>query len=211
MKTVYLVRHGESEGNARLIHQGPTSPLTERGRQQATFIAHRCAKLPIDVILSSTTKRAEETADIIQKHIHAPIEYSPLFVERRYPKERTGLDRNDPVGIHISKILKENFIRSGFHFSNEENFEDLQKRALEALEFLNNRSEKNILVVTHSIFLKILIAHVLFDQALTATMCLRFMSCLLSENTGLTVLQSSDEGVSKSWRLLIWNDHSHLG
>ncbi|MEK9154175.1 MAG: phosphoglycerate mutase family protein [Patescibacteria group bacterium] len=39
MKTVYLVRHGESEANAGFpTYQAETSKLTERGIAQARFL-----------------------------------------------------------------------------------------------------------------------------------------------------------------------------
>ena len=51
MTTVYLVRHGESETNAGTIMFGKSAKLTARGHEQAKFIARRCARLPVEVII----------------------------------------------------------------------------------------------------------------------------------------------------------------
>ena len=85
MKKFYLVRHGESEVNTSTIYHTLDSSLTTTGIQQAHYLAERCALLPIELIISSTMQRAQETAAIITEKIHKPVEFSPLFVERRRP------------------------------------------------------------------------------------------------------------------------------
>ena len=84
MKTVYLVRHGESSANvgATKYFEGAESPLTEKGTEQARYIAERCTKLPIDLLVASTVKRAQQTASAISERINKPITSSELFVER---------------------------------------------------------------------------------------------------------------------------------
>ena len=90
MKKVYFVRHGESDGNRGLTHPINDSSLTDTGRSQAAFVAERCAKLPIEIIVCSTMNRTKETADIIFGTCPKPIEYSDLFRERRRPSEIFG-------------------------------------------------------------------------------------------------------------------------
>ena len=89
MKTVYFIRHGESEGIANLRYQPSEAPLTERGREQARLIAERCTRLQIDTIISSTMTRAQETAAIIAARTGLPVESSDFFRERRLPRELT--------------------------------------------------------------------------------------------------------------------------
>ena len=91
MKTIYLVRHGESEGNAGPLRLGHAGGLTERGREQAQILANRCSKLNVDLIVSSTLQRARETTEYILKKVIAPVEYSDLFIERRNPSEIMGI------------------------------------------------------------------------------------------------------------------------
>ncbi|PJC44273.1 hypothetical protein CO038_04610 [Candidatus Pacearchaeota archaeon CG_4_9_14_0_2_um_filter_39_13] len=66
---VYLIRHAESIGNARGIHQGHTNDfsLSELGRKQADFLKKEFEDLKIDAIYSSDFKRAKETAEFLSK------------------------------------------------------------------------------------------------------------------------------------------------
>lgn len=57
---VYLVRHGESEGNKSQTYQFPETELSETGKRQAEILAERLAKIPIDFVYASILKRALE-------------------------------------------------------------------------------------------------------------------------------------------------------
>lgn len=62
MKTVYLVRHGESEANAGLPTSDPSLiPLTARGQTQAAHVAVALDVRPA-LVLTSTYLRAADTA-----------------------------------------------------------------------------------------------------------------------------------------------------
>lgn len=62
----YFLRHGQSEGNEQQIAQGQVDlPLTEEGRRQAKRAARWFEDQEISVVLSSTLRRASETAEII--------------------------------------------------------------------------------------------------------------------------------------------------
>ena len=75
MKTIYFVRHGESTANIGFpTYQGEASDLTEKGIEQAKFIAMRCKKLRVDALLASTANRAKQTAEYIGKEIGKEIE-----------------------------------------------------------------------------------------------------------------------------------------
>lgn len=136
MKTFYLVRHGQSEGNIDPIRQGAGSPLSPEGYAQAAFIAARCRKLPIEAIVSSTFSRASETARLIGEAVGKPVEHSDLFVERRRPSEQLGKPKDHPESLEIQKAMEANLEVPSFHFSDEENFEDLKARATSALAYL---------------------------------------------------------------------------
>ena len=209
MKKIYFVRHGESEGNVGEIRQTKETPLSPRGRSQAAYIAARAAKLPIDVIVSSTMVRAAETARSISETTGKEVEHSDLFVERRRSSEQLGKRKDDPVALEVDALLIENFAVPGYRYSDEENFDDLKRRAGEALEFLKNRSEQNILVVTHGIILRSLAARAVFGPELSARECELFIRTFHTENTGITVFEY-DEERRNPWGIWIWNDHAHL-
>ena len=209
MKKIYFVRHGQSEGNIGPIRQTSATPLTAKGKIQAGIVAKRCAKLPIEVIICSSMARAKQTADRILKESTRPIEYSELVVERRRASEVLGRPKDDPIAQKIENEIRENFYKTGWHFSDEENFDDIKDRALATLQYLKERTENNILVVTHGLFLRVIVACVIFGEELTGKEGEQFMRALDMENTGITVLEY-DEEKKWPWGLWIWNDHAHL-
>ncbi len=216
MKTIYLVRHGESEGNALLTYQPEDSTLSIRGKEQAAFVAERAAKLSIDVVIASPTVRTKETALIIAERIQKPVEYSELFVERRIPSELRGKRKDDPGILPVTTAIF-TFDPPNFRYSDEENFQDLTSRAKAALSFLRDKTEENILVVGHGFFTRFLMARVLFGEELTGKECARVLGTLRTSNTGLTVMHYKEgatdgiEGPENEWQLIVWNDHAHLG
>ena len=216
MKTIYLVRHGESEGNASLIYQLSDSVLSSRGKEQAGFISERVAKLPVEAIIASPMPRTKETALIIGERIGKPVEYSELFVERRIPTDLRGKRKDDPEVAPVTAAIFK-FDPPDFRHSDEENFQDLKARAGAALSFLEKRPEDHILVVGHGFFTRFLMARVLFGEQLTGKECERIMGTLRTSNTGLTVLPFKEgatdgiEGPENEWQLIVWNDHAHLG
>jgi len=79
---LYLVRHGESEANAKRVVQGQLdTPLTENGRWQAQRVGMALSHVKADVILSSDLVRAFETAQIIQKYL-IPVTIRPSILLR---------------------------------------------------------------------------------------------------------------------------------
>ena len=80
---LYLIRHGQSAGNAegRFGGHGPT-PLSELGQQQAEKTAKMLAKEGISAIYSSDLHRAVQTAEPLAKLLNLPVNTSKAFRER---------------------------------------------------------------------------------------------------------------------------------
>ncbi len=209
MKNIFFVRHGESEGNAGPSFQGPDSPLTEKGIEQAVIIAERCANLPINCLISSTLNRAKQTAEIISEKISIKVEYSDLFIENRRPTAQIGLIKDSKESQEIYRIVIDNFSKDNVHHSDEENFNDLNKRAEAALSFLVNRKEDNILVVMHGLFLRVLFGRVVSGDNFSASVCLDLLRSIKTNNTGITSFEYEEE--TNKWSVRTWNDHAHLG
>jgi len=209
MKRIYFVRHGESEGNAGAVFQPLDSSLTQKGREQAVIIAKRCADLPIEFMVSSTMNRAKQTAEIIGKYINKDIDYSDFFIERCRPTEQIGLKRESPEALQIEQTIIDNFSNPSFRYSDEENFSDLNERAEKALNLLVNRKESDILVVAHGLFLRVLMGRAIFRSDFTAKICDSLFHSLVTNNSGLTLLEYDEE--KKEWFMRVWNDHAHLG
>ena len=211
MKTIYFVRHGESEGNASFRYQASETPLTERGREQARLMAERCTKFPIDIIVSSTMERAQETAAIIAERTGLVVEPSDFFRERRLPRELTDRLRSEVETHKIERAWQKSLANEGPRVTDGENFDDIRVRTGKGLEYLISRSEQNILVSTHESFLRSLVARALFGENITGQEMKVFMRALRMENTGITVLRHNADDPSLPWTLWIWNDHAHLG
>jgi probable phosphoglycerate mutase len=82
--SIFLIRHGETVGNASRIVQLPDSPLSPRGVAQAERLAHRLAHEGIARIVSSDLARAKTTAEHLQRVTGAPLTFDPLLHERNF-------------------------------------------------------------------------------------------------------------------------------
>jgi broad specificity phosphatase PhoE len=80
---LYLVRHGQSAGNAegRFGGHSPT-PLSELGLQQAEMTAQALARENINHIYTSDLYRAVQTAEPLAKLLNLPIIKTSAFRER---------------------------------------------------------------------------------------------------------------------------------
>ncbi len=71
-----LVRHGETEGNAKKIGLGWShSPLTEKGIQDANTLASVLVKKKIDMIYCSDLQRCKDTLVPLLQSADIPVEY----------------------------------------------------------------------------------------------------------------------------------------
>ncbi len=210
-KVVYFVRHGQSEGNVSRLHQSLESPLTEEGRKQAGQIAERIKKLSFDVLIASPLKRAEETAEVIAKITGKKTEYSELFIERVKPTCLLGKPRDDEETRRLNQLWEKSLYTPGFRVEDGENYEDLVFRADKALDFLRDRTEEKIVVVTHGYFLRMLIIRTLLGESLTPEAFKNFQARITSENAGLSALRYGKIHEGMAWRLWVYNDHAHLG
>ncbi|MBQ8292785.1 MAG: histidine phosphatase family protein [Bacilli bacterium] len=150
MKTlICCVRHGQTDGNKSRTFQGRSDlPLNEIGISQANTTSELVKKCPIkwDVIISSPFIRAHQTCEIIKAAINypSPIIIEPLAIERSFGKAE-GL----PINEENYRLISENF------FENQESEQDIINRGASFLnKILHDYEGKNVLVVSHSHFIK---------------------------------------------------------
>jgi probable phosphoglycerate mutase len=99
---LFLIRHGETEGNALRIVQHPHVPLSPRGLVQAERLARRLAAAGIARIVASDYARAVTTAEHLQRATGAPLVIEPLLRERNFgdlrgrPYAELGFDMFEP-------------------------------------------------------------------------------------------------------------------
>ena len=104
---LYVVRHAQSESNAKVPGAGKDSRLTELGRQQAAAVAARLAEIGIDRVVASPYVRALETADAIRRATGAPANIVPLLHEHHI--EPLGSDTDEDWPFLSRAALLERF------------------------------------------------------------------------------------------------------
>ncbi len=159
---LYLIRHGQSDGNAegRFGGHGPT-PLSALGREQAEKTARVLKKEGVDVIYSSDLLRAMQTAEPLGKLLGIPVHSCPEFRERHvgvlegltfdeskrdYPKDYYAL-----VKRNIHHVITEG-----------ESYSHLLRRATAKLsDLLRNHQSERIAIYSHTGAICFLILHLL--------------------------------------------------
>jgi probable phosphoglycerate mutase len=209
MKKVYFVRHGQSEGNLHKFSQSLTTELTEEGLKQAQVVAGRAKSLKFDLLVASNMTRAQQTAEAIAAATGKGIITSELFREKINPSAVI----NKPHNSATKQILDEWWEKIGDpdYTTDGETYFDLVERARQAWQWLEDRPEEVGLVVTHGLFVRIMLAQAIFQDGITPEIfrqCLRY--CRTS-NTGLSVFEIVDDVKPKAWSLISWNDQTHLG
>ncbi len=146
---IYLIRHGETDWNDKLLFQGQTDiELNGRGRRQAASIGRWMKNRDIKAIYSSDLKRAFETAVIMKKKagIKCKIIRCPGLRERHY---------GSLEGAHYKNYLD----RKKFDGERDKVFFPRVKKAFE--EIIRRSCGKNIAIVSHGGAVRAIIAQVL--------------------------------------------------
>ena len=200
MKRIYMLRHGQSEGNNTGIIQGrKDTSLTDLGIEQAKLVAERLKDIDIDKIYTSELSRAKDTADIIGKAKNIEVEVIPEFYELSF-----GLWEGVDFQIVKTKY-KEDFElwKKSPHLFKKEGFEGLQaakERMLRGLDKVREKdNHENILIVSHGSSLKSLLIGLLdLDNSI--------YKHLVMANTGLSLIEFGDYNNI----IRFYNDYSHL-
>lgn len=85
--TLYIVRHGQTDWNARGLLQGQSDiPMNNEGIKQAKMLSKNLQDIKFDAIFSSDLVRAKRTAEIIAFERKMAVATTKLLRERRYGK-----------------------------------------------------------------------------------------------------------------------------
>jgi len=199
---IYFVRHGSTDSLEKKVSQPDNEPLNENGKRQAKELGKRFLNTELDLVISSPHTRALETAKEIKDEVVA----NKLFVEVKKPKEVVGKSKEeDEVKNILKKIGEMYLIDPTWHYSDEENFEDLKKRGIEALEFLKSQNKESVLVVSHANFIALLVGLMLFGSDYPVGVSLRLKNFLRLSATGVSICTFEEN----KWQLQCWNDTSH--
>jgi len=135
------------------------------------------------------------------------VEYSDLLVERRNPSEIIGHEGEEKEVKKVIDSIDKSFHEDNFRYSDEENFVDLKERAKKLLRYIARRREERILMVTHGIFLKMVVSYMLEGDRLTASEYNKLSYLNPINNAGMTICSYTTHLFKKNeWKLLVWND-----
>ena len=197
-----LVRHGDSKHGVEQYIAGNIGckGLTEQGIQQAEILARRLKneQPTCDVLLSTTVKRAHETATIVGAHINRTIQINDDLREL-LPGDADGLSWEQyrqqygefDFDTHRDKL----FAPNGESWNQ---FVDRVKTTLNTL--YQTYKDQNVIAVTHAGFIVVSFL-VLFEAPF-----FNRRAVIHPDYTSLTEWQVSDD----TWQLVRFNDTNHL-
>jgi broad specificity phosphatase PhoE len=184
-KNIYIIRHGETEWNNIGKHQGSEADilLNDTGREQARktglYIKNfRLQKHNIDSIWTSPLVRAKETAEIIKNTLkmkeNIELEIFDELKEcgsgklsgltKEEEPRKTFIDKQKEFITDKTNIeLEEQFVDFTNNLIeklqlNMESYESVVNRANGIIEKIKKSKHKNIIIVSHSGFLRTLIS-----------------------------------------------------
>jgi len=213
--TLHLVRHGESLANAadRSGQQRPEDwdGLSDKGWEQARGLGRRLQDAGIEVIVASTMRRAQQTAQGINEVLGLEIETDPDLHELKQSDAfyASRGDFGDTATLNWMPTAPLDFAEPG-----AESFADMTARVLRVRERMEHRAgEQRILLVTHYGWLHWLLGLTLFRDAFGPEHLLGLWLAGHA-NTGISVFQRRVrrmDGMDFSgWGLTTWNDQAHL-
>lgn len=159
MTTLYITRHGETEWNIEGRMQGwNDSPLTNLGINQAYWLCDRLRDIEFKAIYSSPSGRAYKTAEILRGERNIEIIADDALKEINL-SHWVGLDQKHIVDKD-EKQFENYWNRPHLYkpFSGED-FLQVQRRVTHGIsQILKEHKDGNILIVTHTMALKVLMA-----------------------------------------------------
>ena len=161
MTTLYLLRHGATEGNDEKRFVGQIDPLlSEKGRQQAKLWHQRLKDDEFSMVWCSDLQRARETAALACLGWRNTVRVSADLRE---------IHLGEWDGVSMAQIKKqfpelwqargENF--GSFRPPGGESFADLQQRVVTAVENITNKTEGKVLLITHAGVIRVFLCKVL--------------------------------------------------
>lgn len=163
MKTLYLVRHGETAHNAAGLTMGQMDiPLNAEGEEQARQAAAWLRRFPIGRIVSSDLQRARATAQALADAAGLPVEADPRLRELSFGIfEGRSISENDRDHPEITARWR----RGDFDFAppGGETRRSLMERTGAALAGWLDAPEDHIAVFTHGGTLNALHTHLVED------------------------------------------------
>ena len=155
-KELYIIRHGQTEHNAKGIVQGRgvNLSLNEKGQQQADAFYRAYQHIPFEIIYTSTLTRAQES--IAQfKALDIPHEIFSELDEISWGNLE-GMTATQETSVEFQQLL-EKWKNGDIHAKPSPTAEspfELQQRQEKFIEHLITIPEEKILIATHGRFIR---------------------------------------------------------
>jgi len=134
VKTYYVIRHCEATG------QAPDAPLTKQGHKQADALAGFFKTIPVDRILSSPFRRAQETIFPVAALHDCPLEIEDQLQER--------ILSTSPLS-EWRTALQETFFDFELRFPGGESSREVMERMTSVLKEASLHPAHHTVLVTH--------------------------------------------------------------
>jgi len=186
MKRIVLVRHGESEGNAKGLFTGWLDvPLTEKGKTQALALSEKIKAETFDRVISSDLCRSVETARLTWGERKPDIELDERLREKHFGNLE-GM-KFDEICIQFPEVVdawKHNDYN--FPIPKGESFQKFYDRIIKRYKELKQEDDESLLIFAHSGVIQAILAHEIVGSIKG---CWRFKI----ENCKLVTLEVNDE------------------
>ena len=196
---IILIRHGETEWNSQQRMQGHSnSDLSSVGQAQIQALGQWMKNVPFDLIYSSDSPRAKQTAEAITQFSGHELQFDQRLREKNLGVFE-GLTSEEARERHPEVFRLFKTAGSTYVIDEGESTQQLQDRALEIVnEIRIKHPEERVLLVTHGGFIRVVMKHSLGLSLETPT---RF----LIRNTGVFRLVWEDK-----WLVSQMGGVSHL-
>lgn len=178
---VYFVRHGETDLNTRHLHQSPSTPLNERGFDQARSVGEYLRPMHPDMLITSPYERAAQTARMIGLSLGLTPVYKDLFREIERPSSLAGKSLYHPKTLWYLALSALHRNNPKWRYEDAENFADIYARVQKTLTYIESVIEerKTIVIVSHSAYIILLMLYMCHGERLTVR---ELVSTLLNIN-----------------------------
>jgi broad specificity phosphatase PhoE len=164
ISTIYITRHGESQGNAEGTLQGQLDfPLTPAGEEQAKNLAQELKNIHFDAVFSSDLLRARKTAEIVALEHKLIVTTTQALRERNFGHLQ-GKNKKDLSPLN--KIFDDWFALTSKEWLTHRIVEDVETGDEIVTRFFTFLREvavtyagKTILVVSHGDVMRTILVH----------------------------------------------------
>ncbi|CAK5248557.1 unnamed protein product [Aphanomyces euteiches] len=201
---VYLCRHGETDFNVENRFQGRdiNSLLNEHGKSQAEKLGLALRDVPLDALYCSYLTRAQTTAAAIGKHHNlAPVVVQGL--EEMYFGKCEGIKLSELHELWQGTMDKWNAGELDTAWPEGECPLDVEKRGKQALFSVLTPSVKQIALVCHGRFNKLILSSLLYND-------MTKVETLVQDNTCINVLDFHHESQTFTPRCINYTGHWSL-